>query len=64
MSRASGKPAIVSATRSLLRSCVGRASMLDGTVSRFPCNLTVSKLAAVLEGQIRQSLPFIEGSEL
>ncbi|KAF8560319.1 hypothetical protein OG21DRAFT_1402032 [Imleria badia] len=50
VSRASGKPAIVSATRSLLRSCVSGASMSDGTMaSKFPCNLTVSQLAVVLE---------------
>jgi dehydrodolichyl diphosphate syntase complex subunit NUS1 len=65
VSRASGKPAIVSASRSLLQSYVSGASMPDDTMpSRFPYNLTVSKLAMVLEGQIRQSSSLIECSEL
>ena len=64
VSRASGKPAIVSASRSLLQSYVSGASMPDTMPSRIPYNLTVSKLAMVLEGQIRQSLPFIKCSEL
>jgi len=50
VSRASGKPAIVAASRSLLQSYVSGASMTDDTMpSRFPFNLTVSKLAMVLE---------------
>ncbi|KAF8140299.1 hypothetical protein EV363DRAFT_1206785 [Boletus edulis] len=50
VSRASGKPAIVSVSRSLLRSCISGASMSDGaTHSIFPCNMTVAKLAIELE---------------
>lgn len=51
VSRASGKPAIVAATRSLLQGHVRGASMSDDTMpSRIQYGLTVSELATVLEG--------------
>ncbi|KAF8547844.1 hypothetical protein OG21DRAFT_1516939 [Imleria badia] len=49
-SSASGKPAIASASRSLLQRCVGGASMLDGSMpSKFPYKLKISELGKVLE---------------
>jgi len=53
VSRASGKPGIVLASRFLLQSCVTGASMSDGiTPTKIPYNLTVSELAAVLEAAL------------
>ena len=54
VTRASGKPAIVTASRSLLQACVDDALTSNDTVpGRITCNLTTAKLAKVLEGKIR-----------